>query len=201
MKHNTEFIWDGDIVNYVDSYPQEEAYSKHITSGSSHCVKIGMIMLSGLISANLNAVEPKINYLPATADNIEVTLNEIVDVDWSQPDFLKQQWADEVSSLASLLDNWDGEGAQRMSTKSICHVLNILDNPRSRVDIIDDIYPNQNGFVSVVWRNKQNDIVSLEVGRTLMSYFCRNNNVKEFYNRCKIDNNELNNLFQRLAKL
>lgn len=195
------YNWDEPLMQY--DVPVFDTYSKNIngnTTGLLHKNKLGMFVLFGMISLSIEASPATITYQKPDV-GIQMLVEGTQDITFDEVLQLTNQWKEETTRLAALQENWDNEGANRISTKSIANVLSILDNNLSRPDLISDIYPNQNGFVSIEWRNSSNDIIGLEVGRHMMSYFTNIHNTSNYYNRLDINDVEMQKLFKRLKSL
>ena len=89
----------------------------------------------------------------------------------SQQEQVRHLWKQEVSSLALLKEGWDGEKAKRVSTTAIKNVLNMLDGKHIRLDLIQDIYANETGTVTIEWDNGNKEYAGIQVGRQYMSYY------------------------------
>lgn len=89
----------------------------------------------------------------------------------SQTEQMRHFWKQEVSSLALLKGGWDGEQAKRVSTTAINNVLNMLNCKLVRLDLIQDIYANEAGTVTIEWDNGNKEFAGVQVGRQRMSYY------------------------------
>lgn len=89
----------------------------------------------------------------------------------SQTEQMRHFWKQEVSSLALLKEEWDGEQAKRVSTTAINNVLNMLNSKLVRLDLIQDIYANEAGTVTIEWDNGNKEYAGIQVGRQRMSYY------------------------------
>lgn len=94
----------------------------------------------------------------------------------SQTEQIRHFWKQEVSSLALLKEGWDGEQAKRVSTTAINNVLNMLNCKQVRLDLIQDIYANEAGTVTIEWDNGNKEYAGIQVGRQRMSYYVTLNN-------------------------
>jgi len=102
---------------------------------------------------------------------LEKVEREIRDDIQSQQEQMRHFWKQEVSSLALLKEGWDGEQAKRVSTTAINNVLNMLNSKQVRLDLIQDIYANEAGTVTIEWDNGNKEYAGIQVGRQLMSYY------------------------------
>tara|TARA_R110002167_G_scaffold121052_2_gene299299 strand:- start:3620 stop:4225 length:606 start_codon:yes stop_codon:yes gene_type:complete len=99
-------------------------------------------------------------------------------------------------SFKSLVNNWDGYGAVPLELDSATNAITII----SLVDDfiiskINDIYPNPNGTVSIIWKNQNNDIISLEIGNNYMSYFVKSSGEEpRFFDNIQIDSSSVKKL-------
>lgn len=200
---NIKYEWDS-VPNYNFS---EERYNgcsnKSYTSYEvvRMATKFGVIFLSGLINMNVEAANLETKFSVPNSNDYSLIDNYVKNEVALNRNIIRDQLKNEVVELAKLKDNWDGDGARRMSTTSIQHALSILDNELARVNLIDDIYPNPNGFVSIQWRNENNDIISLELGRKQMSYFTKIKLKLDFVDRRDITQKELSELYYKIASL
>ena len=107
----------------------------------------------------------------------------------------------EVMALAKLVDNWDEEGAQRVSTTAIKNTLNLLNHASVRVDLLQDIYANPNGTVSVEWENGNHEYAGLQIGRKQMSYYVTRHQGSDYCNYEFINEKNYQILLEKLAML
>lgn len=82
----------------------------------------------------------------------------------------KQTLLRDIAAMANLGSNWDGYGAIAVLPASITHAENIVENEAISVENVEDVQPNPNGTITIVWGNGK-DQVCLEVGAENMSYF------------------------------
>ncbi len=82
----------------------------------------------------------------------------------------KQTVLKDIMALAELESNWDGYGAVAVLPSSIAHAKAIVGSEAISVAKVDDVMPNPNGTITIVWSNVK-DQVCLEVGAENMSYF------------------------------
>ena len=108
----------------------------------------------------------------------------------------KKDLIKEIISFESLKLNWDGYGAYPLEVESAANAIELINF--LAVDVysqIDQIYPNPNGTISIVWSNKFNEEVSIEIGNKTMSYYVQICS-KEilFYNNIFINEVEANKI-------
>lgn len=200
---NIKYKWDS-IPNYNISEERYNGCSRKIYTSNEvvkMATKFGVIFLSGLINMNVEAANLETTFSVPNSNDYSIIDNYVKNEVALNRSIIRDQLKNEIVELAKLKDNWDGDGARRMSTTSIQHALSILDNVSARVNLIDDIYPNPNGFVSIQWRNENNDIISLELGRKKMSYFTKIKSKLEFVDRRDISQKEFSVLYNKIASL
>lgn len=200
---NIKYKWDS-IPNYNISEERYNGCSRKIYTSNEvvkMATKFGVIFLSGLINMNVEAANLETTFSVPNSNDYSIIDNYVKNEVALNRSIIRDQLKNEIVELAKLKDNWDGDGARRMSTTSIQHALSILDNVSARVNLIDDIYPNPNGFVSIQWRNENNDIISLELGRKKMSYFTKIKSKLEFMDRRDISQKEFSVLYNKIASL
>ena len=147
-------------------------------------------------------IEPKITFntqpAPETMQIVYASLqNDVILDEESKRENLKV----EVMALAKLEDNWDEEGAQRVSTTAIKNVLNLLDYHSVRIDLIVDIYANTNGTVSVEWENDNHEYAGVQIGRKQMSYYVTRHQGSDYCNLEYINEKNYQKLLTKLAML
>ena len=123
--------------------------------------------------------------------------NEAVLIEESKRESLKV----EVMALAKLSENWDEEGATRVSTTAIKNVLNLLDHVSVRVDLLQDIYANPNGSVSVEWENANHEYAGVQIGRKQMSYYITRHQGSDYCNFEFINKENYKKFLAKLARL
>lgn len=113
---------------------------------------------------SLQYIKPDVTILAKVEQGIQEELQ-------NDRDQIRQYWRQEASSLALLKEGWDGEDAKRVSTTAINNVLNMLDQDEIRLDLIQDIYANETGTVTIEWDNGNKEFAGIQVGRQRMSYY------------------------------
>lgn len=202
------YNWDNNIEDVEESIleidtPKEDPvrYDDGKTFAASTVNLLGCAISFWMVCSEPAVSKPIVEYQIPTEDYLDEARLSIEYEELEDIEQLRQSLKDEVVNLALLPDNWDGEGAYRMSTTSMSHILSLLDNDMARLELISLIYPNQNGFVSVQWENDDNEMVGLEIGRRYMSYFVKRNSGNEFHERELISNENINSLFACLGSL
>lgn len=82
----------------------------------------------------------------------------------------KKAVINDIEALKGLEANWDGYGAMPILITSIDNAKEIVLNKIISADNIEDIQPNPNGTVTIIW-SKKNNQVCLEVGTEKMAFF------------------------------
>lgn len=151
-------------------------YVKQSSRSSSvvqHLITTGAMMLTLTVCSNTPTMEkePKMTYTKADTEIVQqVLVNLQGDIQFAEEN-KRQNLKIETMALAKLVDNWDEEGAMRVSTTAIKNVLNLLDHASIRIDLLQDIYANPNGTISVEWENDNNEFAGMQIGRKQMSYY------------------------------
>lgn len=76
----------------------------------------------------------------------------------------------QLLSIATYKDDWDGYGAIRPLSECLSHALDIIDDANISTNHISDIYPNPNGTITIEWEQNGNEI-GLELGNSEFSYY------------------------------
>ena len=78
----------------------------------------------------------------------------------------------DIICFQSLKQNWDGYGAYPLEVDSAANAIELLNLLNSEAyGQIDQVYPNPNGTVSMVWTNSFNEELAVEIGNKTMSYY------------------------------
>ena len=158
-----------------DSFESVDYASQLVNNGGfiTRAVTIGAILFSfsfnepataQISKMSLQYVKPDVTILAKLEQGIQEELQ-------NDRDQVRQYWRHEASSLALLKEGWDGEDAKRVSTTAINNVLNMLDQDEIRLDLIQDIYANETGTVTIEWDNGNKEFAGIQVGRQRMSYY------------------------------
>ena len=151
-------------------------YVKQASRSSSmvqRLITAGAMVFTLTISSNASSMEkkPKLTYIEANTEIVQhVLVSWQNDIQLAEED-KRQNLKLETMSLAKLVDNWDEEGAMHVSTTAIKNVLNLLNHASIRIDLLQDIYANPNGTISVEWKNGNNEYAGMQIGRKQMSYY------------------------------
>lgn len=204
-------------INYFFSKPEVESldevhyppidYAKQASRSSNmvqRVITVGTMMLTLTVCYTSSAMEkePKLTFNTQpdteTIQKVFASLqNEAISVEESKRDSFKV----EAMALAKLADNWDEEGALRVSTTAIKNVLNLLDHASVRVDLLQDIYANPNGTVSVEWENNNHEYAGVQIGRKQMSYYVTRHQGSDYCNYEFINEENYQKLLAKLALL
>lgn len=95
----------------------------------------------------------------------------------------------DILSFKSLHENWDGFAAVPVEVKSATNAIKLMDYIGEDIFCgVTNYYPNPNGTITFEWENKDNEIVSAEVGNDALSYFVDVAATKtKFYNNLPLD--------------
>lgn len=204
-------------INYSFSKPQVDTfdevhthttdYAKQASRSSSmvqRIITVGTMMFTLTVCSVSSAMEkePKLTFFTQpdkeTIQKVFTSLqNDVILVEENKRDNLKI----EVMALAKLADNWDEEGAQRVSTTAIKNVLNLLNYASVRVDLLQDIYANPNGTISIEWENDNHEYAGVQIGRKQMSYYVTRHQGSYYKNFEFINEENYQKLLAKLAML
>lgn len=145
-------------------------------------------------------VDTSLEFSVSAVSNEDV-IKDIEDEILSHKEHVCEFWKHEAVKLALLREGWDGGNAKRVSTTAISNVLNLLDRDELRLDYIQDIYANDQGTVSIEWKNDRNELAGIQVGRKYMSYYLTLQSDKVFKDYEPINAKGLNELFYNLSLL
>lgn len=97
----------------------------------------------------------------------------------------KGLFIENILSFKSLENSWDGYGALPLSIKCAKNAISLLDSfDMSILSKVSDIHPNPNGTITFEWENKDQEIVSLEIGKDTFTYFVDFSSLDtKFYNK------------------
>ena len=90
-----------------------------------------------------------------------------------------------ILSYNALANNWDGYGAIPVGINNANLALYLLDflTPAA-IKQMDDCYPESNGTISMQWKNKMQEKVSVNIGASSMSFYVKMSGVEtEYYNK------------------
>lgn len=164
---------DSSIQN--DSLESVDYAGQTINSSGSilRAITVGMMLFTFSICEPASANKPKASLVFSEPDIsvVEQINNSFTEDQKEWRDQLLQQWRTETMNLGLLRDDWDGEGALRVSTTAIRNVLKLLNDDKVRLDLIQDIYPNEKGTVTIEWDNYNGDCAGIQIGRQRMSYY------------------------------
>lgn len=95
----------------------------------------------------------------------------------------------DILSFKSLHEKWDGFDAIPLEVKSATNSIKLVDYIGEDVFCsITNYYPNPNGTITFEWENKENEIVSVEVGNDTFTYFVDVAATEtKFYNNLPLD--------------
>lgn len=166
---------------------------------------IGKILVAGA-ACSLMAVY---NYSPAQADinsierdvvqiescehamnaNIRELKKVIGTVSGDRLEQARKELINQIISFKSLNENWDGYGAIPLGVKCASSAIEIARNiENTAIDNIEDCFPNTNGSISIQWKNKSGERLSLSIGEDTFSYYCKRNGIAtEYFNNVAIN--------------
>lgn len=204
------------MINYSFNKPGEDLpndisftatdYVKQASRSSSvvqRLITTGAMVFTLTISSNASSIEkkPKLTYLEANTEMVQQVLGSWQnDIQLAEED-KRQSLKIETMGLAKLVDNWDEEGAVRVSTTAIKNVLNLLNYASIRIDLLQDIYANPNGTISVEWKNGDNEYAGMQIGRKQMSYYVTHRSGSDYGSYEIISEENYQKFFKKLALL
>ena len=79
--------------------------------------------------------------------------------------FTKDNFIEEILSLKSLNNNWDGYGAIPTEVKCASNAISLASKlPDSIVSNISEIFPNPTGTITIEWENNSHERLVAEIG-------------------------------------
>jgi hypothetical protein len=115
----------------------------------------------------------------------------------------KQNLFKEICSFKSLINNWDGYGAIPLEIESAANAIFLISSMRENISgSIENIFPNPNGTLSIMWVNSHDETISLEIGNKTMSYYvATDGNETKFFNNIEINDSEINKLSAFISQI
>lgn len=181
-------------------------YVKQASRSSSmvrYLITTGAMMLTLTVCSSAPSMEkePKLTYNKPDTEIVQhVLVNLQGDIQLAEEN-KRQNLRIETMALAKFVDNWDEEGAMRVSTTAIKNVLNLLDHASIRIDLLRDIYANPNGTISVEWENDNNEFAGMQIGRKQMSYYVTHHSGSDYGSYEKISEENYQKFLTKLALL
>lgn len=115
---------------------------------------------------------------------------------------IRNEWKKELSKIALYEDNWDAEGAIKVPHIVLGKAIQLLDFTDINIHLIQDIYANPSGTISIEWGNTNDETIGVEVGARKMSYYTSLRGDEDcFFNSLLIDKSNLTALFDRVRRL
>lgn len=182
-------------------------YAKQVTHSVGmvqYMINLGALMVTMTLCSSSPPMETESELtfnLHPDSEIIQRVMSSLQHDDALVEESKRESWKVDVMALAQLTDNWDEEGAQRVSTTAIKHVLNLLDHPSVRVDLLQDIYANPNGTVSVEWESDNHEYAGVQIGRKQMSYYVTRHQGSDYCNFEYINEESYSKLLAKLALL
>lgn len=115
----------------------------------------------------------------------------------------KQELFKEICSFKSLKNNWDGYGAVSLEIESAANAIYVISCLSNFVsESIENIFPNPNGTISIIWNNFNDETVSLEIGNKTMSFYVETANQEtEFFDKIEINETQISKLAKCISKI
>lgn len=108
-----------------------------------------------------------------------------------------------ILSYNALVNNWDGYGAIPVGINNANLALYLLDflTPAA-IKQMDDCYPESNGTISMQWKNKMQEKVSVNIGASSMSFYVKMSGVEtEYYNKVVLNEQNGKLLCQKIESV
>lgn len=108
-----------------------------------------------------------------------------------------------ILSYNALANNWDGYGAIPVGINNANLALYLLDflTPAA-IKQMDDCYPESNGTISMQWKNKMQEKVSVNIGASSMSFYVKMSGVEtEYYNKVVLNEQNGKLLCQKIESV
>ena len=108
-----------------------------------------------------------------------------------------------ILSYNALANNWDGYGAIPVGINNANLALYLLDflTPAA-IKQMDDCYPESNGTISMQWKNKMQEKVSVNIGASSMSFYVKMSEVEtEYYNKVVLNDQNVKLLSQKIESV
>lgn len=169
--------------HYMTTSPKEKEFCVKYRNPYIHCLMSGAFLLSTPTEGKENIIS-KIPIIESTSHswvienyNQEITGNFISYLDevnslCLNTNYTKHDVIQEILSFKSLENNWDGYGAIPAEIESATNVITLIDLiGEIQFCKVNDIFSNPNGTISLIWKNRLEEIISLEVGNESMSYY------------------------------
>lgn len=172
-----------------------------VITGLVACLNMNVALSEDHSSQQWNSPEMAIN----TTDNPSLAklINNIESDFVNKKSLSKSDRILEIVSFKSLLEGWDGYGGSPSTAKSVANAIELLNNlPNRQIQEIDDLYPNPNGTVSIIWKNRLNEMLSVEIGNKTMSYFVKYcGQEPRFMNKVEVKNDGITELAKYVETL
>ncbi len=211
-----------DIEEYINSislYSTETIKIKHLNTRNNNYPLL--VLLAGSLSmstqCDANTLREKIrkestenesfdtfllNYNTKINPSLSEYFNELSEK-IPQKKVTKKDLIRDIISFESLKLNWDGNGAYPLEVESAANAIELINFLAIEAYTqIDQVYPNPNGTISIVWNNNFNEEVSIEIGNNSMSYyvqFCSKETL--FYNNISINEVEANKISEYVISM
>jgi hypothetical protein len=105
-----------------------------------------------------------------------------------------------INRLKLLKEDWDGYGALPVFDRCIKNALNVLWNEQLSSKYITEVYPNNNGTVSIEWEHDDN-LISAEFGIDSFAYYVDLNGHTYFEKEQSISSENIKRLADYARKL
>ncbi len=100
--------------------------------------------------------------------NLELNTSIVNDVLTS----LRQSLYNKILLSTLLSDGWDGDDSYAPIPETINNILLLVKSlPEYYKVLYSDMHVNHHGTVTITWENKNDDMLSVEIGKEMMSYF------------------------------
>lgn len=95
----------------------------------------------------------------------------------------------EIYNLTQLSEGWDGEDAEKINIEVGDNCRKLISSSRSKVALIDDVYPTPSGNICIDWIKNGNK-TSAEIGMSKMAFYFTSADKSEIFDSPTIDVND-----------
>lgn len=143
------------------------------------------------------------SYEHALNSNIRELKKVMSTVSGDKLEIMRKELIDQIISFKSLNDNWDGYGAIPLGVKCASSAVEIARNiDNAAIDNMEDCFPNTNGSISIQWKNKSGERLSLSIGEDAFSYYCKRNGIAtEYFNNMAINEESIRILSDNIQSI
>lgn len=204
----SEFLIEPDYNINEESEPIYNFNSR----GRNYLPKI--ILLSGILTFSSLGTIANSDLNTLSTENIDDFFKSYTDFDNYQyieeinkisktTNYTKLEIIKDILAFKTLCNNWDGYGAYPLEIDSASNAISLIDKIGEEIFCrVNDYFPNPNGTISFIWTNDDDEVISLEIGNQLMSYYVELNSKKVlYYNNIEINDKEAKKISEYIQLL